>query len=77
VFHVVEHQAERMFKSAEYPYEWYDVPVREEVVCVCFPVESPGVICSIHETSTRNPRDVHGDNILVIGCVPGNVSMLR
>ena len=44
MFHVVEHQAERVLEGAVYPYEWYDVPMREEVVCVCFPVKSLGVV---------------------------------
>ena len=44
MFHEVEHQGERVLEGTIYPYEGHDVPMRKEVVCVCFPLEPLGAV---------------------------------
>lgn len=41
--HVLKYQGERVFEGAVDPYEWKDVAMGEEVVCLCFPEEPLGV----------------------------------
>jgi len=56
-----------MFEGAVDPYEWYYVPVREEVVCVCFPVESLGVVLVVVSVKVVSASAVthHTDPIAV------------